>query len=109
MMPHVSSPCLCYQLSAHTRGLQLYHYIAIYDKGSGQTTYQKHYKGSNRTGSHGEEYWSTYRWQLEVFVDKLRGREPAHWVTNQGSIDQMRSIDSVYKKVTRYLHSAQRN
>lgn len=76
----------------------LYHYIAIKDKASGRTTYEKHYKGSTRTGSQGEEYWSTYRWQLENFVDKLRGREPKAWVTNQSSIDQMIAIDMVYEK-----------
>ncbi|KZT63186.1 NAD binding oxidoreductase [Daedalea quercina L-15889] len=75
----------------------LYHYIAIKDKATGHTQYEKHYKNSGKTGERGEEYWSTYRWQLEVFVDKLRGREPAHWVTNQSSIDQIRSIDMVYQ------------
>jgi hypothetical protein len=77
---------------------KLYHYIAIQDKATGTITYEKHYKGSSRTGDRGEEYWSTYRWQLEVFVDKLRGREPPHWVTNEGSINQMKSIDMVYEK-----------
>lgn len=68
----------------------LYHYIAISDKTTGKTTYEKHYKGSQKTGEYGEDYWSTYRWQLECFVDKLRGQTPAHWVTNNSSIDQVR-------------------
>jgi hypothetical protein len=111
MMPHVSLVNLhATEIVVLTCLLsQLYHYIAIQDKTSGKTTYEKHYKGSNRTASHGEEYWSTYRWQLEMFVDKLRGREPVHWVTNEGSIDQMRSIDMVYRKVRLPIASSRTN
>ncbi len=36
--------------------------------------------------------------QLEAFVDKVRGREPVHWVSHQDSVDQMRTIDMVYEK-----------
>lgn len=60
--------------------------------------YHKAYKGSSATGERGDASWSTYRWQLEVFVDRLRGREPAHWVTNKSSVDQMKTIDMVYAK-----------
>jgi hypothetical protein len=70
----------------------------VTDKQTKTTTYHKAYKHSSATGAHGEDYWSTYRWQLEVFVDKLRGRDPAHWVTLRSSIDQMKSIDAVYEK-----------
>ncbi|GLB41493.1 putative NAD binding Rossmann fold oxidoreductase [Lyophyllum shimeji] len=76
----------------------IYHYIAITDKATGRTTYEKQYKGGPQWKDTGETYWSTYRYQLEAFVDKVRGREPAHWVTNQDSILQMETIDEVYKK-----------
>lgn len=76
----------------------IYHYIAITDKATGHTTYEKQYKGGPQWKDAGEAYWSTYRYQLEAFVDKVRGREPAHWVTNQESVFQMESIDEVYKK-----------
>ncbi|THH17195.1 hypothetical protein EW146_g3574 [Bondarzewia mesenterica] len=76
----------------------LYHYIAITDHADGKTRYEKHYKSSKSHGEAGEAHWSTYRWQLECFVDKLRGRTPKHWITGQSSIDQMRSIDMVYMK-----------
>lgn len=39
-----------------------------------------------------------YRYQLEAFVDMVRGREPAHWVTLDSSIAQMDTIDMVYEK-----------
>ncbi|PKX91001.1 Gfo/Idh/MocA family protein [Aspergillus novofumigatus IBT 16806] len=64
----------------------LYHYISIQDK---------------TTGKHGEKggnpHWSTYRWQLEAFVDAVKGKTPAYWVSGEESIWQMESIDSLYK------------
>ncbi|RDB27790.1 D-xylose 1-dehydrogenase (NADP(+)) 2 [Hypsizygus marmoreus] len=76
----------------------VYHYISITDKETGRTTYEKHYSGGPQWLETGEAYWSTYRYQLEAFVDKVRGRQPAHWVTNRESILQMETIDEVYRK-----------
>ncbi|KAI0749758.1 NAD binding Rossmann fold oxidoreductase [Daedaleopsis nitida] len=76
----------------------LYHYITIYDKRTKQTTTKKFYSGGPQWGQRGETWWSTYRYQLEAFVDKVRGREPVHWVTFESSIAQMETIDMVYEK-----------
>ncbi|KAI0635607.1 NAD binding oxidoreductase [Trametes polyzona] len=76
----------------------IYHYIQIYDKRAGQTHTEKHYSGGPRWGQRGESWWSTYRYQLEAFVDKVRGREPPHWVTLESSIAQMETIDAIYEK-----------
>ena len=38
------------------------------------------------------------RYQLEAFVDMVRGREPAHWITLDSSIAQMDTIDTGYEK-----------
>jgi len=77
----------------------MYHYIAITDKATGRTKYEKCYTGGPKWGDgRGQAYWSTYRYQLEAFVDKIRGKETAHWVTNEESILQMKSIDAVYQK-----------
>ncbi|TFK49631.1 hypothetical protein OE88DRAFT_1662178 [Heliocybe sulcata] len=54
----------------------LYHYIVITDKATGHTSYTKAYQGGPLWGTRGEPWWSTYRWQLEAFVDKVRGKEP---------------------------------
>ncbi|KLO11049.1 NAD binding Rossmann fold oxidoreductase [Schizopora paradoxa] len=80
-----------------------YHYVAVTDKKTGKTETFKHYRASDsgiptKWGSRGEAWWSTYRYQLEAFVDKVRGREPVHWVSNEDSVDQMRTIDMVYEK-----------
>ncbi|KAH9893890.1 oxidoreductase domain-containing protein [Xylariomycetidae sp. FL2044] len=38
----------------------------------------------------GEAWWATYRYQLEQFVDKVRGREVRQWVSAEASIETMR-------------------
>ena len=40
-----------------------------------------------------------YRYQLEAFVDKLRGRDPEHWFDAQDSITNMEWIEAIYKEV----------
>jgi len=47
----------------------------------------------------GEEWWSTYRYQLEEFVNKVKGREGSGvWVDPEDSIRQMEMIDATYLK-----------
>ncbi|KAI0822503.1 NAD binding oxidoreductase [Trametes gibbosa] len=75
----------------------LYHYIQIHDKRTGATHTEKYYTGGPLWGARGESWWSTYRYQLEAFVDKVRGRAPAHWVTLESSVAQMETIDAIYE------------
>jgi len=49
-------------------------------------------------GQKGEEWWSTYRYQLEAFIDKVRGREPHAWVTEEDSIGNLEWVEKVYEK-----------
>ena len=42
-----------------------------------------------------------YRYQLEAFVDKVRGRTPEHWYDAQDSISNMEWIEAVYNEVSR--------
>ncbi|KAF8262004.1 NAD(P)-binding protein [Lactarius quietus] len=52
-----------------------------------------------RTEKHyGNLGWTTYRYQLEAFVDKLRGRTPEHWYDAQDSIANIEWIEAVYKE-----------
>jgi hypothetical protein len=46
-----------------------------------------------------------YRYQLEAFVDKLRGRDPEHWFDAQDSITNLEWIEAVYKEVCHNLMS----
>ena len=49
-------------------------------------------------GSH-DASWTTYRHQLEQFVNKVRGRRGSGvWVDGEDSIQQMEMIDGAYKK-----------
>ncbi|PIL35398.1 hypothetical protein GSI_02124 [Ganoderma sinense ZZ0214-1] len=75
----------------------VYHYITVYDKRTKKTTTEKHYTGGPKWGDRGEEWWSTYRYQLEAFVDLARGKKPPHCVTPDNSIAQMETIDMVYE------------
>ena len=82
----------------------LYHYISVTDKRNGKTEIKKQYKGGPKWGTvmtsdgqGGQSSWSTYRWQLEAFVSKCKGEEPAAWVTNEESITQMETIDMIYE------------
>ena len=46
----------------------------------------------------GEPYWTTYRHQLEQFVNRVRGREVRQWVSADDSINTMRMLDMAYVK-----------
>lgn len=72
----------------------LWHSITVKTQ-DGRRRVEKVYKP---TQGKGEEWWSAYRYQLESFVDKLRGRSPVAWRTAEDSINEMRVIDAVYSK-----------
>ncbi|KAI8964698.1 NAD(P)-binding protein [Daldinia sp. FL1419] len=44
----------------------------------------------------GEPFWTTYRYQLEAFVNRVRGREAQQWVSGNDSINTTRMIDMAY-------------
>ncbi|CAG8970988.1 hypothetical protein HYALB_00007656 [Hymenoscyphus albidus] len=50
-------------------------------------------------GKKGEIWWTTYRCQLEEFVNRIRGREGSGvWIDGESSVSQMKMIDSAYEK-----------
>lgn len=83
----------------------VYHYIAITDKTTGTTRYMKQYSGgpfwggraTSAGGKGGSSTWSTYRWQLEAFVDAVKGNTPAYWVSDEESVWQMQTLDAMYQ------------
>lgn len=89
----------------HFHEPHLYHTIAVEDKVTGRTVYRKRYEGGPLWGrivvSTGEEGgvagWSSYRWQLEAFVDAVQGRTPAYWVAPKESVWMMECVDAVYR------------
>ena len=42
-----------------------------------------------------------YRYQLEAFVDKVRGRTPPYWPAPETTISKLECIERTYEKVTR--------
>jgi len=80
----------------------LYHYITVKTKGTGKegskTQTVKAYTFSHLdTSLKGEDWWTTYRYMLEAFVDKIRGRTPQTWVSEEDTLANMRTIEMVYE------------
>ncbi|KAL8721595.1 MAG: hypothetical protein Q9225_001759 [Loekoesia sp. 1 TL-2023] len=46
----------------------------------------------------GEGYWMSYRYQLEQFVNRVKGRKTQCWVSGEDSIAQMKMLDMAYEK-----------
>jgi predicted dehydrogenase len=44
----------------------------------------------------GETYWTSYRHQLEQFVNRVKGREVTTWIEPEESIKQMKFLDMAY-------------
>ncbi|KAG2362681.1 NAD(P)-binding protein [Suillus spraguei] len=72
----------------------IYHSITVRPDGDVPRTE----KAYTFEGGKGEDWWSTYRYQLEAFVDKVRGRTPQTWVSSEDSISNMEWIDKIYEE-----------
>lgn len=70
-------------------------------KQGAKTEYKKVYKWPQEAGKtvEGEDWWSTYRYMLEEFVNKVKKREGSGmWVDGEESIRQMEVTDKTYEK-----------
>ncbi|KAK5662021.1 hypothetical protein OQA88_10133 [Cercophora sp. LCS_1] len=48
---------------------------------------------------HSEEYWLSYKFQLDEFIDRIKGRKGTGvWVSSEESINQMKAVDMAYEK-----------
>jgi hypothetical protein len=85
-------------------GPHFYHRIKVYENLDGGS--KKKVETAYTFKDKGKDYWTTYvrfnltrngeliqvdsyRYMLEAFVDKLKGRVPFHWVDAEESIDNM--------------------
>lgn len=76
-----------------------YHYFEIINKATGSKSYSKAYLGGLWGNERGHSLWSTYRWMLEAFVERVKtGERPAHWIDLEESIAVMEIIDRIYSK-----------
>lgn len=69
-------------------------------KAEKKVEYKKFYNWATASeGRKGEEWWSTYRFQLEEFVNRVKRRPGSGvWVDPDDSIRQMELIDATYIK-----------
>jgi predicted dehydrogenase len=84
------------------------HSITITEKGTnGKLTSKKHteklFTDGPQWGTRGEAWWTTYRYQLEAFVDAVRAKEKGEeytgpWMSLEESEKVMELIDVVYDK-----------
>jgi len=63
----------------------------------GKKRIEKVYKFAEGKGK-GEDWWTTYRYQLEAFVDAVKGRTPQTWISADDSVSTIKWVDEVYKK-----------
>ncbi|TFK54005.1 NAD(P)-binding protein [Heliocybe sulcata] len=70
----------------------LWHSITVIPKNGTPWTEKAYIFSDGR----GEEWWSAYRYQLEAFVDKIRGKNPQAWRSAEDSLSTMETIDSMY-------------
>lgn len=54
--------------------------------------------GGKFTGLPGEPWWMSYRFQLEAFVNRIKGRKSQYWITGADSVNQMKMLDMAYNK-----------
>jgi len=74
----------------------IYHSITVTPNGGVPRTEKAYtFKGDNGKG---EEWWTTYRYQLEAFVDKVKGRTPQTWMSAEDSIANMEWIEKIYEE-----------
>ncbi|KAJ8463956.1 hypothetical protein ONZ51_g9914 [Trametes cubensis] len=69
-----------------------YHWIKVKPR-KGRARTEKAYKHPDGTG---DASWTTYRYQLEAFVDKVRGRTPQYWTDPQTTVLQMECVEGMY-------------
>ncbi|KAG6377117.1 hypothetical protein JVT61DRAFT_1168 [Boletus reticuloceps] len=69
----------------------IYHTIKVSPAGR-KTRTEKAYKFPPSSGLKGEEWWTTYRYQLEAFVDQIRGRAPNSWMSS-GRLNRKYGVD----------------
>ncbi|KAI0775201.1 NAD-P-binding protein [Trametes elegans] len=72
----------------------LYHSIKVRStKGKARTE-----KAYTYADGRGDKAWSSYRYQLEAFVDKVQGRTPWTWREPETSVTSMETIERIYTK-----------
>jgi predicted dehydrogenase len=90
-----------------------YHYVTVEDKfeirDAGSSKVKREYTKTETKKAYtfremgrdaaGETHWSTYRYMLEEFVNKIKGRKGSGiFISHEDSIAQSRALDMIYEK-----------
>ena len=81
----------------------IYHYITVEKRGEKARTEKAYTFPEGRMEGKGEDWWTTYRYQLEAFIDKLKGRTPQTWLDKEDAVANMEWIEQIYAKVSRCM------
>jgi len=80
-----------------------YHYI-VEKRGEKARTEKVYTFAEGKMEGKGEDWWTTYRYQLEAFVDKLKGRTPQTWLVKEDAVANMEWVERIYAKVSKRGH-----
>ncbi|CAJ2513559.1 Uu.00g016780.m01.CDS01 [Anthostomella pinea] len=82
------------------------HAITVTDKATGKVTKHSQYVDGAQWGQRGARFWTTYRYQLEAFVDKVRAVQAGADVRRLGemsgpwvSLDESEAVVGIVEKV----------
>jgi len=73
-----------------------WHRIEVVPKGKGEKRVETAYVFKDGKG---EDWWTTYRYQLENFVDMVKGRQPRAWMDGDDSVANMEWIERIYEEI----------
>lgn len=70
----------------------VFHSIKIKPQG-GKERVEKAYRFAD---GRGQDWWSSYRYQLEAFVEQVRGRTPHYWPEADDPVRQLQWVEGIY-------------
>ncbi|KAF9500172.1 NAD(P)-binding protein [Pleurotus eryngii] len=108
-MPQVSAKVVCEGGEVELYNFPLptfYHSLTVRKRAAGGRVEERVEKvytfrsggGSEDATPKGEVWWTTYRYQLEAFIDKLKGRMPQTWLDKEDAVSNIEWIEKVYEK-----------
>ena len=54
--------------------------------------------GGDIANESSEDWWMSFRYQLDDFVNRIKGRPTQYWISGEDSINQMKMVDMAYEK-----------
>lgn len=72
--------------------------IKKWTESSSHKAYTYEEAGGDFSGLPGQDWWMSYRYQLETIDDQIKSRKTPYWVSGDDSIKQMRMVDMAYAK-----------